>query len=66
MTRPPPGARVSEFLSELGQRGVTIGIVRTSHLVHHDLKHGAILKQLGSDRLFASVDQAVTTLQHRP
>ena len=28
---------------ELEQRGVTIGIARASHLVHHDLKHGALL-----------------------
>ena len=45
---------------------MTIGIARTSHLVHHDLEHGAILKQVGPDRPFASVDQAGTTLQHRP
>ena len=47
-----------DLATELGQRGVTIGIDRTSHLVHHDLKHGAILKQFGPDHLFASVDQA--------
>jgi len=54
-----------ELATELGQRGVTIAIARTSHLVHHDLKHGAILQQLGPDHLFPSVDQAVTALQHR-
>ena len=54
-----------DMATELGQRGVTIGIARTSHLVHHDLKHGAILEQLGPGHLFASVDQAVTALQHR-
>jgi len=53
-----------DLATELGQRGVTIGIARTSHLVHHDLKHGTILKQLGPDHLFPSVDQAVKALQH--
>jgi SulP family sulfate permease len=51
--------------AELAQRGVTIGIARTSHLVHHDLKHGEILKQLGPGHLFASVDEAVSALEHR-
>ncbi len=54
-----------DLVTELGQRGVTIAIARASHLVHHDLKHGAILAQLGPDHLFPSVDQAVTALQQR-
>ncbi len=45
---------------------MTIAIARSSHLVHHDLKHGAILDRLGPGHLFPSVDQAVTALQHRP
>ncbi len=55
-----------DMVTELGRRGVTIAIARASHLVHHDLKHGAILQQLGPDRLFPSVDQAVAALQHLP
>jgi sulfate permease, SulP family len=55
-----------DLTTELGHRAVTIGIARTSHLVHHNLQRGAILEQLGPDHLFASVDQAVTALQHRP
>jgi sulfate permease, SulP family len=55
-----------DLTTELGNRAVSIGIARTSHLVHHNLKHGAILEQLGPDHLFASVDQAVNALQHRP
>jgi MFS superfamily sulfate permease-like transporter len=55
-----------DLVTELGQRGVTIAIARASHLVHHDLKHGAILQRLGPDHLFPSVDQAVTALQHHP
>jgi SulP family sulfate permease len=54
-----------DLATEFSQRGVTIAIARTSHLVHHDLKHGAILKKLGPDRLFPTVDQAVTALRHR-
>jgi SulP family sulfate permease len=55
-----------DLVTELGQRGVTIAIARASHLVHQDLKHGAILQRLGPDHLFPSVDQAVTALQHQP
>jgi SulP family sulfate permease len=50
---------------ELEQRGVTMGIARASHLVHHDLKHGEFLMQLGSNQMFTSVAEAVTALQGR-
>jgi SulP family sulfate permease len=46
--------------SDLGERGVTIAIARASHLVHHDLKRGALLEQFGPDQLFTSVEEAVT------
>ena len=52
--------------TELEGRGVTIGVARASHLVHHDLKHGALLTQLGRGHLFSSVEEAVTSLQRRP
>ncbi|MFZ0049226.1 MAG: SulP family inorganic anion transporter [Streptosporangiaceae bacterium] len=55
-----------DLVTELRQRGVTIAIARTSHLVHHDLKRGAILQQIGPGHVFPSVDQAVTALQHHP
>jgi MFS superfamily sulfate permease-like transporter len=51
---------------ELGQAGVAIEMARASHLVHHDLKHGALLKQFGGDHLFASVEEAVSALSRRP
>ncbi len=54
-----------DLASELGQRGATIGITRASHLVRHDLKHGALLEQFGPDHLFASVEQGVSALQRR-
>ena len=50
---------------ELEQRGIAVGIARTSHLVHRDLRRGALLKQLGPDHLFVSVEAAVTALQRR-
>ena len=51
---------------EFEGRGVSVGIARASHLVHHNLKHGALLAQLGSDHLFASVEEAVAALQPGP
>lgn len=51
--------------TELQQRGVTLGIARPSHLVHHNLKHGALLQQLTPQRIFASVDAAVIALQRQ-
>ena len=54
------------LVDELEQRGMAVGIARTSHLVHRDLRRGALLKQLGSDHLFVSVEEAVTALQRRP
>jgi MFS superfamily sulfate permease-like transporter len=51
--------------SELARSGVAMGIARASHLVHHDLKHGALIEQLGADHLFASVDDAVAGLRSR-
>jgi SulP family sulfate permease len=52
-----------DLAAELGQAGVAFGIARSSHLVHHDLKHGALLQRLGHDLLFASVEAAVTALR---
>jgi sulfate permease, SulP family len=52
--------------AELRQRGVSIEIARASHLVHHDLKRGALLAQLGAGHLFASVQDAVNAVARRP
>jgi sulfate permease, SulP family len=52
-----------DLAAELRQKGVTLGIARSSHLVHHDLKRGAFLQQLGTDNLFTSVESAVSALQ---
>jgi hypothetical protein len=42
---------------------VTLGIARASHLVHHNLKHGALLNEVGPDHLFTSVESAVAALR---
>jgi SulP family sulfate permease len=55
-----------DLTTELGQRGIAVGIARASHLVHHNLKHGALLKQIGADHLFASVEGAVAALNRSP
>jgi sulfate permease, SulP family len=55
-----------DLAAELRKRGVTIAIARASHLVHHNLKHGALLRQLGPGRVFASVEDGVSALQHLP
>jgi sulfate permease, SulP family len=55
-----------DLTAELRLRGVSIEIARASHLVHHDLKHGALLAQLGADELFASVQDAVNAVSRRP
>jgi SulP family sulfate permease len=52
--------------AELNGRGITIRIARASHLVHHDLKHGAVLQRLGPDLLYNSVAEAVTAVEHHP
>jgi MFS superfamily sulfate permease-like transporter len=52
-----------ELATELGHEGVVLGIARASHLVHHDLKRGALLQQLGTQHLYTSVEAAVTALQ---
>jgi SulP family sulfate permease len=51
-----------DLSAELAGEGVKIGIARASHLVHHDLKHGDLLHQLGADHLYVSVSEAVQAL----
>ena len=55
-----------DLATELKQRKAVIGIARASHLVHHDLKHGALIGQLGAGNLFTSVEEAVIALTGRP
>jgi len=51
-----------DLATELKGRGVVTAIARSSHLVHHDLKHSGLLTDIGPDHLFASVEDAVTAL----
>ena len=57
---------LGDLVAELRRQGVTLAIARSSHLVHHDLKHGALLQQLGPGHLFTSVEAAVEALQRPP
>jgi sulfate permease, SulP family len=53
---------ISDLVVDLRQRGVTIAIARLSHLVHHDLKHSGLLKEIGPSHLFATVEDAVEAM----
>jgi sulfate permease, SulP family len=53
---------LGELATELKQRGVTTAIARSSHLVHHDLKHSGLLKDIRPDHLFTTVEAAVHAL----
>jgi MFS superfamily sulfate permease-like transporter len=57
------GARtLGELATELDRRGVDLALARSSHLVHHDLKHSGLLADFSSGRLFATVEDAVDAL----
>jgi len=54
------GARTLDQLNtELRDRGVRLCLARSSHLVHQNLKRSGLLKDLGVDQLFPSVQDAV-------
>ncbi|MGH3185451.1 MAG: hypothetical protein ACRDOE_26595, partial [Streptosporangiaceae bacterium] len=42
--------------------GVATGVARSSHLVHHDLKHSGLLKEIGPNHLVATVEGTVDAL----
>jgi MFS superfamily sulfate permease-like transporter len=48
------------LIGDLKKNGVCVALARASHLVHHDLRHAGLLEVVGTDRLFASVDEAVS------
>ena len=57
------GARAFQQLAlDLQARGVTTAIARSSHLVHHDLKHSGLLQRIPPDHLFSSVQDAIDAL----
>ncbi len=54
------GAQVLGTLAtSLKSQGIKIGIARSSHLVHHDLKHAGLLKDIGTDNLFPTIEDGV-------
>ncbi len=55
-----------QLIEELKGKGVSVGLARASHLVHHDLKHAGLLDVIGTHRLFASVEEAVRALGGGP
>jgi SulP family sulfate permease len=61
------GARaIDDLATELRAAKITLVIARASHLVHHDLKHGGLLKEIGPSELFDTVDDAVTSVAPGP
>jgi SulP family sulfate permease len=56
-------ASLRDLIVELGEQHITVAMARASHLVHHDLKHGDLLDELGHDRLYSSVEEAVAALR---
>lgn len=53
---------LSQLAIDLQRQGVHIGVARTSHLVHRNFKHSGLLDDIGADRLFPSVQDAVIGL----
>jgi MFS superfamily sulfate permease-like transporter len=57
------GARtLGQLISELHSQEVQVGVARASHTVHHDLKHAGLLQEIGTEHVFASVEEAVSTM----
>ena len=57
------GARaLAALAAELIARGVTPAVARSSHLVHHDMKHSGLLAGIGPEHLYASVEDAIDAL----
>lgn len=57
---------LAELARGLRQQGIAIGVARSSHLVHHDMKHSGLLAEIGADHLYTSVAGAVKALAASP
>ncbi len=56
-----------DVLIELDRRQIAFGVARAGQHVREGLAHSGLLERIGADRLFASVDEAVTELsRHDP
>lgn len=56
---------LGELITELKASGTTFAVARSSHLVHHNIKHAGLLDAIGSDRIFDDVEDAVRALAHQ-
>lgn len=57
---------LAELTTELRQQGITTSIAWSSHVVHRDLKHSGLLKDIGPGNLFATVEEAVSAQARDP
>jgi MFS superfamily sulfate permease-like transporter len=53
---------LAELAVELRERHIQLGIARSSHFVHHELKHSGVLAEIGPDHVFPAVQEAVDAL----
>jgi high affinity sulfate transporter 1 len=51
-----------QFAAELTEMGVTLGVARASHLLHHGFKHSGLLDVIGADHFYPTVQDAVAAL----
>ncbi len=57
------GARaLSDALDELDRKRIVFGVARAGETLRHGLEAAGLLARIGSDHLFAAVDEAVTAL----
>ena len=57
---------LAELLSRLEKEGVHVGVARASAIAHRDLRRSGLLDAIGTDRVFANVNDAVRTLSALP
>jgi sulfate permease, SulP family len=50
---------LGSLVTDLEGQGISLAVARSSRLIHHELKHSGLLAQIGPDRLFASVQEAI-------
>ncbi len=56
---------LSEALDELERKHISFAVARAGEHVRQSLAKSGLLKRIGEDRLFPSVDEAVTALWHQ-
>jgi SulP family sulfate permease len=58
--------RLTALIEDLKSDNVTTAIARSSHALHHELELAGIIRSLGADHFFVSVDDAVAALVETP